>query len=133
MAIKAGNPKSAGVELMRIRDWLLWLISADKPVRLGIPSYTKDRDQYGQGAGRQNEFRIVKKKTARLTPKAHLEIFPRLKLSFHLFTALTLLACEYLLSGSAFKSSYGRRKKQGQATQFPNPINDWNCPLWSGN
>jgi hypothetical protein len=91
---------------MRIRDWLLWLISADKPVRLGIPSYTKDRDQYGQGTGRQNEFRIVKKKTARLTPKAHLEIFPRLKLSFHLFTALTLLACEYLLSGSAFKSSH---------------------------
>ena len=102
------------MELVRKRDRLLRLISSDKPVRLGIPAHTQHRCQYGDGAERKNEFRIMKKKPARLPSQADLRIFLKLKLWFHLFTAPTLHACDYLLSGSAFKSSPGN----GDGSQF---------------
>ena len=96
MTVKTRNSESAGVDLMRKRDRLLRLIAADKPIGLSIPAHTQHRGQDRQSAGRQYEFRIVKKVLPRLPQQAHLEIFPRSDLSFNLYYPLSFTCLEVI-------------------------------------
>jgi hypothetical protein len=56
MAIEARDPESARVELMRVRDGLLRLISADEPIGLGIPADSRHRGQDRRNPDGQDEF-----------------------------------------------------------------------------
>jgi hypothetical protein len=99
MAVETRDPESARVKLMRIGDWLRWLIASHKPIGLCIPSNAQNRGQDSHETDRQDEFRVVQKILPRLTPEAHLEIFPKQKWTSPSCCTDSQLIWAYLLSG----------------------------------